>query len=819
MGKKIKPKALKLPKTVQESIPFERVYPENGIIETEPGQFCHAYRLGAVNFSCAKDADAMDMFLRFGELLNSLDVSTQAQIVIQNHSISKSEFEESVLLKYEKDGLDPLREEMNTMLREKMSEGRNNLTTDIYFIVSIEAESAAEATMQFSRMDGEITSLVGRIGNSTCEVLTTTDMLRVLFDIYNRGHEDEFGAKTQLDGTGHEMIDYHQLLRLGLSVKDIIGPDSMEFRPGYFRLGEGYGRIEYLSQLPSQLSVAFYPELCGLGFPMLSSIHYQPLPQEEALRRVKNQLTSVNSNVVDAQKRAARAGYSGELISAELKNNAQEANSLLEDLQTRNQKMFEVTLTLAHFADSMEELDQQTEAIQSCARKYLVSLSTMTFQQEPGLSTTLPLARLDVAVKRTLTTETASVFIPYSVQESSARGGLYYGTNAISHNLVIADRKKEKNGNGWVFGTPGSGKSYAVKAEIIQCLLQTNDDVLICDPEREFFPIAAQLNRMSTTGKIAKVERIALGSKNYINPLDLPEFDEDDDEDPMGAQLTYILSLVQNMYSAHYPLPQGADSLIDRAMKTIYRPYLQSKAAGRPDPRLMPTLRDLQSVLMSYPEPVAKEIALSMEVYCKGSLDLFAHQTVVREGDDNARVTIFDTKDTGASLKSLSMLVVTNTIWNRLCQNRLRGKNTWVVLDEVYLLFQERNSAEFLRTLWKRARKYNGILSAITQNVEDLLLNDTVRSMLSNSEFILMLNQSPLDRASLSSILSLSESQLSYISNAEAGAGLLKVGAKVIPFKNRYPKDSQLNRIMNTNLREMSEEDLALLEADRKATS
>ena len=818
MGKK-KVKALKIPKTVQDSIPYVAVYPR-GIIEIEPHVFCHMYRLQDINFACAKDVEQQELFENYCRLLNMFDPSVRFQITEINHAISKTSFESDVLLKHENDGLDNFRDEENTMLRNKMEEGRNNLVSDRFLTISVEAESAAAASVLFSRYDSEVVATARRIGRCVCDVLTSTEMLRVLYDIYNRGHEDDFASKTQIDPTTkRNEFDFDNMRRLGLTTKDVIGPEGMEFRKDYFMLGDTYGRVEYLSQIPSALAVSFFPELCGLGFSMISSIQFEGMPNEKAIRKSRDRLTSINANVVDAQKRAARAGYSGDLISADLKLNQQEANELLSDLQTRNQKLFEVTMTFAHFADSKEELNRQTELIKTTARKALVSISTMLFQQEAGFATTLPLCNNQVAIKRSLTTEAAAVFIPFNAQELSQQNGMYYGVNAISHNLILYNRLTSKNGNGWVFGTPGSGKSFISKAEMMQVMLTTNDDIIILDPEREFFPLAAQLNKYSTAGNVAKVIRIAPGSKHFINPMDLPMYDNDEEaEDPMSNHLSYILGLCQLMFG-RFAMPLGCESLVDRAMQAIYGPYLKTLDAGHPDERLIPTLSDLYAELNKYPEPAAHDLALQMETYCSptGSQNMFAHRTVKDDDDDHTRMTIYDVKDVGQSLKSIAMLVVTNQIWNRLCLNRIKGRRTWIYLDEIYLLFKDQNSAEFLRNLFKRARKYGGIPTAITQNVEDLLTNDTVRTMLSNSEYICMLNQAPLDRASLATLLNLSDTQLSYVTNADPGCGLLSVEKSLVPFTNQYPKNSMLFRMMNTNLSEMTEEDLKMLEEERKS--
>ena len=810
-----KPKSLKVPHTVQESIPYKKVYPDTGIIETSDGVFCRAYKFQDVNFSVAKQSDQEDIFVRYCQLLNQFDSSVNFQILILNHAVDRKDFEKNILIPLQNNGLDVLIEEENQIMLDAMIEGRNNLVTDKYLIVSIRAESAEKAAMQFARYDTDVVSAIERIGQAGCDILSATDYLELLYDIYNQGEEADFAAKTVIDDNGTQCFDFRNLKWLGLTTKDAIGPASMTFKPNYFQLGDVYGRVEYLANLPSTLNSAFYPEITSLDFELIASMQLRSMPPDKALKKIRDRLTSINGDIIAQQKKAAQGGYSGELISPTLRYSQNEVNEMLEDLQTRDQKIFNMTMTFVHFAPSIDELNRQTEQIKSTARKYLVTVNTMQYQQEAGLNTSLPLCNNQVAITRVLTTETVAIFVPFNVQDLHDTNGIYYGTNAISKNMCVYNRLHAKNPAGWLFGVPGSGKSFSAKAEMMQVLLRNQtDEVFVVDPEREFFPLVSCLNKYCGDKPIARCEHIALGSKNYINPLDLAQTD-DEDIDPMATMLSYVLGLVNQMYSADYPLPSGADSLIDRAMRQIYRPYLDTLAAGRPDERLVPTLKDLQKQLMAYNEPAAREVALAMEIYTQGSLDLFAHQTVHRENEGHTRLTVFDIKDTGKSLKSIAMLVVTNFLWNRIAYNRYRGVKTWVYFDEIYLLFRDEHSAQFLNELWKRSRKYNGIITGITQNIDDLLSNPMARTLLSNSEYIYMLSQSPMDRAALAQLLQLSDSQLSYITNADKGCGLLRAEKALVPITNKFPKNTELYRVMNTNMNELSEEDLRVLNEER----
>lgn len=771
----------KIPKTVQESIPYYAVYADNGIIETAPGTFTKSYLLEDINYQIAQETEQEQMFIRFGELLNSFDSSIKFQITINNKNINQDDFMQKVLIHEKGDALDVYRQEYNEMLMKKMSEGRNNMSREKYLTVSVEAESFEAATIVFARLDGEIAQNVKRIGDANSRALSSVERLEILHDIYNIGSEGTFNERVSRFGHNYG-FSFETMRKAGLTTKDCIGCSSLEFKKDYMIIGDKYARALFLTDLPSFLADNILAELTNTSFNMLTTINYESVQQEKALKMIKNQMVNINSNLIDKQKRASKSGYSIDLISPELKKAQEEANELLQDLTSKNQKMFLVTIVLVHFADTIDDLNRDTDILQSTARKFVCNVKKLNWQQEDGFTSALPLANNKLAIKRSLTTESTAVFMPYVSQELSQSGGMYYGLNAVSRNLLLFNRKNQKNSNGFILGTPGSGKSFSAKREMLNVLLNTDDDVIVIDPEREYSPMAEMLG--------GEVVRIATGSKYHINPLDMDK-DYADEDDPITLKSDFLLSLCETVLGGRYGLSASERSIIDRCCRLVYSDFINSGY----DKSKIPTLLDFQKVLEAQPEREAHDIAIALEIYTKGSLDVFAHHTNV---DNNGRFVIYDIKDIGNNIKTMGMLIVLDSIWNRIITNRKKGKRTWFYIDEIYLLFTNETSAQFLKELYKRARKWGGVPTGITQNVEDLLLSETARTMISNCEFIQMLNQAPLDRRELAELLNISNTQLSYITNADPGQGLIYVGKAIIPFIDKFPTDTQLYKAMTT---------------------
>ena len=788
-------KTVKIPKTVQQTIPYYAVYPDEQFIETSRGRYTRAYELQDINYQIAKPQEQEDMFLKYGEFLNAFDSSVDIQIVINNKSINRESFEVETLLKYKDDQLDDLREERNTILKKKMREGKNNLIQEKYLIVGMEAKNLDEALSLFNRLESDIISNVKKIGSSNARPLSVEERLSQLHDIYNPQDIGKFGNKVCDDVKKIEGFDFSHMRKLGLTTKDCIAPPCFEFRSSFGMVGETYFQSLYLDNLPTSLTDNILAELTNTEFKMLTSLNIYPVPMEKAQKLVKAQIVNINSNLIERQKVATKSGYSVDLISPELREAQEEANNLMHSLSAQNQKMYVVSLIVTHFADSKEELKSNSDAIKSTARRLLCSMQTLLGQQENGLNASLPLCNSKIEIKRTLTTDSTAVFMPFVNQELNDRnGGLYYGNNAVSRNLMMFNRRNSKNGNGFILGTPGSGKSMSAKQEMLEVLLSSDDEVIVIDPEGEYYPMAEMLG--------GEVIRIAPGSNVHINPLDMDQNYAGNEDDPVTLKSDFLISIFDVILGGRYDLSPGQRSVIDRCTRNVYKKYIESydEKTGTYNNEFTPTLRDFYDELKKQPGYDAQELTRGLEIYAIGSLNLFAEKTNV---SSHNRFTVFDIKDVGSSIKVLALLVVLDNVWNRIVSGRAKGKHVWFYIDEIYLLFKSESSAEFLRTLYKRARKYGGIPTGITQNVSDLLENDIARTMISNCEFIQMLNQAPLDRKDLAQLLNISPTQLSFITNAGPGEGLIYTGASIIPFKNQLPKDTKMYEAMTTKLEEV----------------
>ncbi len=757
----------RVPRTVQQTIPYLQAL-DNGLFEVKKGIYSKTIRFQDVNYQTSRQEDQEDMFVKYGAFLNYFSPSTQVQITIFNRSMNKASLESNVLIKSRSDGLDEYRDEYNSMLKGKITEGRNDIIKEKYLTFSFPAKGQSEAKGAVASLENEALNNFRSLGSQT-QVLTTEERLELLHDFYRPGHEGEFN------------IDVSTLRKQGLTTKDVIAPDGFEFKRNYFRMGEKLGRAMFVSKLPSFLTDKFISELTDFPFNMVTTINIRSVAPDDALKRVKRQITGMEQDKIEQQKKASKAGYDPEMINHELRLSLREAEELLDDLQSKNQKMFLVNILIVHLADTIEELDRNTDSLNSVARKNLCQTAVLNYQQEDALASALPLGQQRLKITRTLTTESTAIFMPFTAQELIQKGGMYYGLNAVSRNLIIFRRINLKNANGFILGTPGSGKSFAAKREMVNVLLNTLDDVIIIDPEREYTPLAENFG--------GEIIQISSSSKNNINPMDL-NANYSDDDDPLLLKSEFILSLCECIIGGSSGLSAKEKTIIDRCVKKTYAEYMQDF-----DNTKIPTLLDFQHKLESQPEDEARSIALELELYTRGSLSTFAKKTNI---NINKRMVVFDIKDLGKQLKTMGMLIVLDAVWNRITQNRVLGKRTWLYIDEIYLLFANDYSANFLFELYKRARKWGGIPTGITQNVEDLLSSELARRMLSNSDFILMLNQAPMDRAELAKLLSLSDTQIGYITNADPGQGLLFAGNSIIPFRDDFPRDTKLYQMMTT---------------------
>lgn len=754
-----------VPRGVQDVIPIKAIY-DDGIFQVGRDKFSKTYKFSDINYAVASREDKEAMFLEYSELLNSLDSGATTKITINNRRLNRANFEKTILLPLKGDALDEYREEYNRMLLDKAT-GANAIIQEKYITISVCKKNVEEARNYFARVGADLIAHFGRLG-SKCVELEPDERLRIFHDFYRAGEETEF------------RFDIKETRRKGHDFKDFICPDSMEFTGDYFKIGERYGRVLFLREYASYIKDSMVAEMTDLNRNLMMSIDVIPVPTDEAVREAESRLLGVETNATNWQRRQnANNNFSAQLP-YDIEQQRKEMKEFLDDLTTRDQRMMFAVLTMVHTTDTKEQLDNDTEALLTTARKHLCQFGVLKFQQLDGLNTAMPFGVRKIESFRTLTTESLAVFIPFRVQDICHTNGVYYGQNVISKNMIIADRRQLLNGNEFILGVSGGGKSFTAKGEVINQVLAGNADIIIIDPEREYSPLVRALG--------GEIINISATSPTHINAMDMNR-EYGDGANPVILKSEFIMSLCEQLIGGNN-LGAVQKSIIDRCTASVYRTYQQNNYTGE-----VPTLQDFRAELLKQSEPEAQEIALAIELFTNGSLNTFAKKTNV---DTDNRLICYDILDLGKQLMPIGMLVVLDSILNRITQNRAKGKNTFIFIDEIYLLFQHEYSANFLFTLWKRVRKYGAYATGITQNVDDLLQSHTARTMLANSEFIVMLNQASTDRFELAKLLNISDTQLSYITNVDAGHGLIKVGSSLVPFANKFPKNTKLYKLMTT---------------------
>ena len=759
----------KIPKSVQDAIPIDAMW-EDGIFLVGKNKYSKCFKFTDINYSVASREDKEEMFLEYSELLNSFDTGATSKITIINRRLNKLDFQKTMFIKLEDDELDKYRKEYNKMLLDKAT-ASNGIVQEKCITITIEKKNIEDARLYFLRIGTELINKFKELG-SVCVELEAVERLQLFHDFYRVGEETAFN------------FDFISNMRKGHSFKDYICPDTFEIKDDYIKIGNRYARVLFLKEYANYIKDSMVAELTDINKNSMMSIDVIPIAMDEAVREAENRRLGVETNITNWQRRQNANNNFSAIIPYDLEMQREQSKEFLDDLITRDQRMFMSVLTMVHTAETKEELDNDTEEILTIARKNLCQFGVLRFQQLDGLNTAMPFGVRKIDTLRTLTTESLAVFMPFRVQEIRETNGIYYGQNVISKNMIIADRKKLLNGNSLVFGVSGSGKSFITKEEIVFTMLKDkNADVIVIDPENEYTPLVKALG-----GEVIKVSAT---SGNHINAMDMNK-NYADGANSVILKSEFILSLCEQLIGSDN-LGAKQKSIIDRCTASTYRYYLQGNYQGTP-----PTLQDFYQELLKQEETEAKEIALAIELFVNGSLNTFAKQTNV---DTENRLICYNILDLGKQLLPLGMLVVLDSILNRITQNRAKGRNTYIFIDEIYLLLRNEYSANFLYTLWKRVRKYGAYLIGITQNVEDMLQNNTARAMMANSELIIMLNQASTDRAELAKLLNISDLQLSYITNVGSGEGLLKIGSSLIPFSNKFPKDTELYKLMTTKLR------------------
>ena len=766
-------------KSAQDSIPYERMWPD-GICRVAGSHYTKTIQFQDINYQLSQNEDKTAIFEGWCDFLNYFDSSIQFQLSFLNLAASEETFARAINIPLQGDDFDSIRVEYMTMLQNQLAKGNNGLIKTKYLTFGIDADSLKAAKPRLERIETDILNNFKRLGVAA-ETLDGKARLAQLHGIFHMDEQVPF------------RFEWDWLAPSGLSTKDFIAPSGFEFRTGkQFRMGKKYGAVSFLQILAPELNDRMLADFLDMESSLIVSLHIQSVDQIKAIKTVKRKITDLDRSKIEEQKKAVRAGYDMDIIPSDLATYGAEAKKLLQDLQSRNERMFLVTFLVLNTADNPRQLDNNVFQASSIAQKYNCQLTRLDFQQEEGLMSALPLGLNQIEIQRGLTTSSTAIFVPFTTQELFQNGkeALYYGINALSNNLIMVDRKLLKNPNGLILGTPGSGKSFSAKREIANCFLLTNDDIIICDPEAEYAPLVERLH--------GQVIKISPTSTNYINPMDL-NLDYSDDESPLSLKSDFILSLCELIVGGKEGLQPVQKTIIDRCVRLVYQTYLND-----PRPENMPILEDLYNLLRTQEEKEAQYIATALEIYVTGSLNVFNHQSNV---DINNRIVCYDIKELGKQLKKIGMLVVQDQVWNRVTINRAAHKSTRYYIDEMHLLLKEEQTAAYTVEIWKRFRKWGGIPTGITQNVKDLLSSREVENIFENSDFVYMLNQAGGDRQILAKQLGISPHQLSYVTHSSEGEGLLFYGSTILPFVDHFPKNTELYRIMTTKPQELKKED------------
>ena len=769
-------KRRKEPYTTQQTIPYRDMY-KDGICRVDDTFYTKTIRIGDTNYRLAQDEDKKIAFQRWSDFYNYFDSSIALQITCMNQYINASDMEKTIDIPLRGDSFDPIRKEYSDILKAQLAKGNNGLVRNKYITFGIHAGSLKAAKPKLERIETDVINHLRLLGVST-HSLNGFERLKLLHQCMNQDSHDPF------------LFSYDLVTRTGLNTKDFIAPTGFDFRdPHYFRMGKTIGAVSYMQILASQIDDDFLSKFLDMDSSMIVTMHVHSVDQSAALQKIKSKISDLDKMKIDEQKKAVRSGYDMDVLPSDLVTYGGEAKKLLEDLQSRNERFFLVTILMMHTAETKRQLDNILLQASGIAQEKNCPLKRLDYQQEQGLVSSLPLGINQIEIERGLTTSSTAIFIPFTTEELFQDGeALYYGINAISNNMIMADRKRTKNPNGLILGTPGSGKSFSAKREMVNVFLVTKDDIIVCDPEGEYYPLAKILH--------GQVIKISPTSRQYINPMDInPNYSEDDD--PVSLKADFILSLCELIIGSSNGLEPVEKTIIDRCVRMVYRNYLMN-----PDPSRMPTLTDLYQTILRQKEPEAHRIATALEIYVTGSLNVFNHRTNV---DISNRFVCFDIRELGKQLKKIGMLVVQDQVWNRVTMNRYEHKATRYYMDELHLLLKEEQTAAYTVEIWKRFRKWGGIPTGITQNVKDLLVSREIENIFENSDFIYLLNQASGDRQILAKQLNISKDQISFVENSNEGEGLLIYGNTIIPFRDKFPKDTLLYRMMTTKPNERIE--------------
>ncbi len=759
--------------TAQQTIPYLAMYPD-GICKVTEKKYSKSIAYDDINYQLAQADDKTAIFENWCDFLNYFDATVSVQLSFINRGTRSGGAEEVVAIPAQNDAFNSIRTEYADMLKHQLAKGNNGFVKSKYITFSVEADNLNAAKARLARIETDILNNFKVLG-AAARPMTGYERLEALHSVFHpEGEPFRFS--------------WDWLTPSGLTTKDFIAPSSFRFGEGrHFRMGRKIGAVSFLEILAPELNDRMLADILDLETGIVVNLHIKSIDQTEAIKTIKRKITDLDKMKIEEQKKAVRSGYDMDIIPSDLAMFGGEAKNLLQDLQSRNERMFLLTFLVVNMADTKRKLENDIFAAAGIAQKYNCALTRLDYQQEAGLMSSVPLGENLIPIQRGLTTSSTAIFIPFITQELFQRGAaLYYGLNALSSNMILCDRKRLKNPNGLILGTPGSGKSFAAKREITNAFLITDDDIIICDPEAEYYPLVRRLH--------GQVIRISPTSTQYVNPMDI-NLNYSEDDNPLALKSDFLLSLCELVIGGKEGLMPVEKTVIDRSVRNVYRPFLAA-----PDPAKMPILGDLYDELLRQPEPEAARVAAALELYVSGSLNVFNHRTNVELSN---RLVCFDIKQLGKQLKKLGMLIVQDQVWNRVTINRAEKKSTRYYMDEFHLLLKEEQTAAYSVEIWKRFRKWGGIPTAITQNVKDLLSSREVENIFENSDFVLMLNQAQGDREILARQLNISPQQMKYVTHTEAGEGLIFYGNVVLPFLDRFPQNTELYRVMTTRPEEV----------------
>ncbi len=759
----------KIAMSAQDTISYKEMRPD-GICIVKDNYFTKTIQFYDINYQLARNEDKNIIFENYCDFLNYFDKSISVQLSFLNQTMDISDFEKSIAIKPQNDDFDGIRAEYTEMLKNQLARGNNGIVRKKYITFGIEADNIQNAKQRLERIETDIINNFKILGVRAFS-LNGMERLELLHSCFN-------GGENKLN------FSWNLIYKTGLTTKDFIAPTSFNFSDGRcFRMGGTIGAVSFLHILAPELTDEMLKNFLEIQSALSVNIHIKSIDQSEAIKMIKRKITDLDKMKIEEQKKAVRAGYDMDIIPSDINTFGIDAKKLLEDLQGRNERMFLVTVLIMNTAKTKKALNSSVFEVQSIAQQRNCPLRRLDYQQEDGLMASVPIGINNIGIQRALTTSSTAIFVPFTTQElfSDSPEALYCGLNALSNNMIMVDRKMLKNPNGLILGTPGSGKSFSAKREMTNAFLVTNDDIYVCDPEAEYNPLIHALK--------GQVVKLSPTSKDYLNPLDI-NINYSDEENPLALKSDFVLSFCELIIGGRDGLEPIEKTVIDRSVTRIYRKYFEN-----PTPANMPILEDLYEEIKKQPEQEAGRIASALELYVKGSLNVFNHHTNV---DISNRIVCFDIKELGKQLKKLGMLVVQDQIWNRVTINRNEHKSTRYYCDEFHLLLKDEQTAAYSVEIWKRFRKWGGIPTGITQNVKDLLSSAEIENIFENSDFIYMLNQAQGDREILAKKLGISPQQLSYVTQSGAGEGLLFYGNTIIPFIDRFPKDTKLYKLMTT---------------------